>query len=284
MIDLKHYQQQPDEGLFEKIQRRLARRRLMRSGAVAAAIVAVAVAVTLMWPVSQPVATVASESVADSNIQTLTHSNINTVVGDSVADAHQQPTTVVGNLVAAATSQPAPAFGEPVSAPHHQPATVAGESVAAANTQPATAFGEPVSDSNIHSFTQSNINTVVSDPITDSNNQTIKQSNINSPTKSGTPVPHYDNIIWAPNVIVPDGDVDENRTFSIKATSAISSFTLQIYNRRGMRIYSTNDPSFKWDATYNGSKVPQGAYVWIATFRDTDGTPRNEKGSVVVDR
>lgn len=53
-MDLKDYREQPDNGLFEKIERRLRHRRLMRRAGVAAGVVAVvAVVAVTLWPAGE---------------------------------------------------------------------------------------------------------------------------------------------------------------------------------------------------------------------------------------
>lgn len=90
--------------------------------------------------------------------------------------------------------------------------------------------------------------------------------------------------LWAPNAIVPDGDEDENRYFKLVSASPITEFTVRIYNRRGIQVYTSNDPNFRWNATHNGTRVPQGAYVWTVKYRDSDGNVQQQRGSVVVVR
>ena len=108
-----------------------------------------------------------------------------------------------------------------------------------------------------------------------------------SDTKFGGQEPepyHEDNLLWAPNVIAPADDKVENRVFKVIATSDLQDFRMHIYNRGGRLVYSTSDINAAWDATAGGSMVPQGAYVWVATFRDSDGVSRREAGTVTVVR
>ena len=105
--------------------------------------------------------------------------------------------------------------------------------------------------------------------------------------KEGEPQPqpvHEDNLAWAPNVIIPNGDVDENRTFKMKFSSAVSDFQIQIFNRGGRRVFSSSDPAFEWDGTHDGAALPQSAYVWVAQFKGTDGVKRQLKGTVTLIR
>ena len=80
---------------------------------------------------------------------------------------------------------------------------------------------------------------------------------------------HEDNLLWAPNIIVPSGDKEENRVFKVKSTSAVSNFRMVVYSRDGRPVFSSNDIDQGWDARRDGSLVPQGTYVWIARFRDS---------------
>lgn len=96
--------------------------------------------------------------------------------------------------------------------------------------------------------------------------------------------PHEDNVLWAPNAIAPDYDDEAVREFRLVATSDVSDFRLVIMNRGGRQVYSSGDIGQGWDGTCDGMRVPQGAYVWVARFRDTDGHQRQERGTVTVIR
>ena len=43
--------------------------------------------------------------------------------------------------------------------------------------------------------------------------------------------------------------------------------TLTIYNRHGLKVYSSSDPGVGWDGTHNGTPCPQGAYPWYFRYR-----------------
>lgn len=102
------------------------------------------------------------------------------------------------------------------------------------------------------------------------------------PTTPATP--HYDNLLLAPTVIVPAADEEENRRFKVLAAEEVSDFRMAIFNRAGRQVFSTQNIDQAWDATHDGTLVPQGAYVWVARYRDSEGHPRSEKGTVVVVR
>ena len=274
-MNLKDYEMKPDDGLFEKIQHRLAVRRTLRiGGAALAAVVAVGVAAIALWPktsvdevamvVAQPTESVVScqpsvasrkwpvgngqktddVDVAKSTSQAVNQSGSQVITNQSADDLSDLVQMLPQGLPAIAQLDEA-AAEEYANQMHCAPVYI-GPADAEDTTSPAIVI------------------------------QSTKEQ------KATEPMPHYDNVIWAPNVIIPDGEIDDNRNFVIKATSQITDFKLHIYNRNGRRIYLTSDPQFAWNGTMNGVRVPQGAYVWVATFRDSDGVMRQEKGTVTV--
>lgn len=278
-MKLKDYRETPDEGLFEKIERRLAVRRAARIGGTVLAGVAVAAVVFAV------VSVLALQDKREGDRQQL-------------AAVETQETVVVAenNVVTATEVVAENAQERPVRTTVVMPIDTTPE-VAEATMPEERSADSWLSTGELEEMIRQIESTLPKEkPVTQTEvaaSPVDRQAKTTEPTpevqpaktaKSGQPVPHYDNIIWAPNIIVPGGDVEENRTFSIKATSELTNFNLQIFNRGGHRIYNTTDPAFRWNATYNGSPVPQGAYVWVATFRDTEGNPRVEKGSVVVVR
>ena len=263
MIDLKDYKEQPDDGLFEKIRRRMAVRRALRIGGTTLACLTVA---------GIAVAAVSVFALQDKTSAAPTAANL--IETDEVAvtlpDTASTAAPVTETVAATETNVPA----LPVTMPEtgvisfqEEPSTLA-ETLHQLMPEPIVV--EPVAPRTPASVHQD-------EAVEDST--VISENEVAAP-KATTPQPHYDNIIWAPNIIVPGGEVEENRVFGIEATSTITQFNLQIFNRRGMKVFSTTDPAFRWDA----AQMPQGAYVWVASFRDSDGRPRQEKGTVVVVR
>lgn len=75
--------------------------------------------------------------------------------------------------------------------------------------------------------------------------------------------------IYVPNTFTPNED-DINEGFSVSMVN-IASFKMEIYNRWGQKIVTTNDPYFIWDGTYKGKVVPDGTYSYKISY-----TARNE--------
>lgn len=255
----------PDDGLFEKIQHRLAVRRAMRIGAIAA--VGIAVAGGALWLALSHNATVDQPQVA--------------MVSETATPVAEAENTVAPMPVAEAKD----VERQHVDAMELLPVASQADEVAIVVPEETTTwFTIEEIDSMIRELENAapKQDPVVQTEAAEPEKETEVAVSAPAAPKAGTPMPHYDNVLWAPNVIIPDGDIEENRTFVIKATSQLTDFKLHIYNRSGRRVYLTSDPQFMWDGTMNGARVPQGAYVWVATFRDSDGVARQEKGTVTV--
>jgi len=86
--------------------------------------------------------------------------------------------------------------------------------------------------------------------------------------------------MFLPNAFTPDGD-NLNDNFIAKGPS-IDNFTMEIYNRWGILIFSTDDLINGWDGNVKGKKSPQGAYVYKIYFEDGTGREYNQTGSFLL--
>lgn len=98
----------------------------------------------------------------------------------------------------------------------------------------------------------------------------IKNTNTNQPNELTQPdrthysISNYAEVeveskLYAPNAFSPNND-GLNDTYQAKGIF-IKSFTLQIYNRWGEKLYETTDCMAEWDGYYEGSVVQDGVYV-----------------------
>jgi len=282
-MNLKQYTHQPDPGLFDTIQRRLRRRRLIRVGsAVAAAVAVCGVATALL--LGRPAADEDTVQLASAQPQPSVSAQAPVAAAQPAADpqapsqaaaqpARQPEPSAVSAAATAAPSQPAAIASATPSVPSAQSpsAAVTPKAAAPAAVQPSVMAEAPALS-------------------TDTSNSTsfTPHSTFLTPHSSLTPPASKSEVetdgvdVWAPNVIVPDGDVEENRTFGLRFSSEVSDFKLYIFNRNGRQLLYTSDPLFRWDGTCNGTRLPQGAYVWVAQFRDSKGNPVQKKGTVTL--
>jgi gliding motility-associated-like protein len=92
-------------------------------------------------------------------------------------------------------------------------------------------------------------------------------------------------IPYIPNAFTPDGDGLNDR-FRITGLPPenITAFNMQIYNRWGQMVFSTNDILEAWDGKSKGEVCPEGIYTWVIYYIDNRKTRVSNKGSIMIVR
>jgi gliding motility-associated-like protein len=77
-----------------------------------------------------------------------------------------------------------------------------------------------------------------------------------------------DVIYYVPNAFTPDGD-EFNQVFIPVFTSGFDpyNFIMDIYNRWGELIFTSQNHLEGWDGSYGGYKCPSGVYSWKITYK-----------------
>jgi hypothetical protein len=88
-------------------------------------------------------------------------------------------------------------------------------------------------------------------------------------------------VLYIPNAYV-FGGLSEN--FGPKGIyeNMAADYNFSIWNRWGEKIFETKTPGQNWDATYKGSKVPIGVYVYMLDYTSIKGKYINRIGIVTV--
>ena len=63
-----------------------------------------------------------------------------------------------------------------------------------------------------------------------------------------------------------------------------SQFTMQIFNRWGALIFTSNEVIKGWDGTYQGEEAQQDVYVYKVDIKDDLGNPHTYTGRVSIVR
>ena len=84
-----------------------------------------------------------------------------------------------------------------------------------------------------------------------------------------------------PNAFSPNAD-GINDLFGPVVNCFAGTFQLDIYNRWGERVYSTNQLSLPWDGTYAGNPAPLGVYVYMLQTTSATGLSQLESGNVTL--
>jgi gliding motility-associated-like protein len=90
-------------------------------------------------------------------------------------------------------------------------------------------------------------------------------------------------IIAFPSAFTPDGD-GLNDIFRPSYKGNIGNYELNVFNRWGELIYTSNKPSFGWDGTYKGEKQPIETYLWFCKYSNYLNESKLQKGSVTLIR
>ena len=91
-------------------------------------------------------------------------------------------------------------------------------------------------------------------------------------------------LFWLPTSFSPNND-GLNETFGPNTTFGLSKYNMQIYDRWGGLLFTTNDPAKNWNGTdASGRPLPEGVYAYAINFRYIDGKLFVYKGSVTIIR
>lgn len=91
------------------------------------------------------------------------------------------------------------------------------------------------------------------------------------------------NDISFPTAFSPNSD-NVNDSFKAREGSRAFNFQLQVFDRRGVLIFSSNKLYDAWNGDYKGQPVPVGVYFWMASFTTQENKKIIKKGSVTLIR
>ena len=88
--------------------------------------------------------------------------------------------------------------------------------------------------------------------------------------------------ILFPDAFTPNGD-GHNDTFGPLGTlHSVKDYSLNIFNRWGISIFSTTNPYQKWDGKINNANAAPGTYIWIAKYAFNGNGNRVKKGTIII--
>lgn len=80
-----------------------------------------------------------------------------------------------------------------------------------------------------------------------------------------------------PNAFTPNQD-GLNDFFEIKPQCELERYHLEIFNRWGEQVYSSNDIHRHWDGRFNSRPATEGVYIYFLTYKGTNDEERYRKG------
>lgn len=119
----------------------------------------------------------------------------------------------------------------------------------------------------------------------DGNDLVDKYMRVRAESLDDIPLISYSNIIltslstemYLPSGFTPDGD-NLNDKFNAKGPT-VYNFSMDIYNRWGILIFSTGDNLNGWDGQINGEDSPEDTYIYKIYFEDGEGRKYSQSGA-----
>jgi gliding motility-associated-like protein len=93
-----------------------------------------------------------------------------------------------------------------------------------------------------------------------------------------TPVTEKINV---PNTFTPDNNLI-NDSFKPVLSFTPRKYHLIITNLQRKTLFETSDFTVEWDGTKNGSKLPEGVYLWFLTITTPSGKNISRSGTVSI--
>jgi len=90
--------------------------------------------------------------------------------------------------------------------------------------------------------------------------------------------------VYVPNAFSPNGD-GQNDEFRAYSDCPLEDFSLNVYNRWGVEVFSSNDPTHGWDGQLQTEQAPSSVYIWTLEYTVVeDFQPRQvqESGDVII--
>jgi gliding motility-associated-like protein len=88
--------------------------------------------------------------------------------------------------------------------------------------------------------------------------------------------------IFVPTAFSPNLDGVNDDLF-VRGTG-LKSFTLDVFDRWGLKIFTTSDMTLAWNGTHNDKPVIAGIYAYYLKYEKYDGTFGEIKGNISLVR
>ena len=89
--------------------------------------------------------------------------------------------------------------------------------------------------------------------------------------------------VFIPTGFSPNGD-NNNEEYQIIVGKDVVSFTFQIFDRWGNKMFVSSEKGFTWDGTFNGEICNSGVYAYVMEIVFEDGTAELRSGNITLIR
>ena len=88
---------------------------------------------------------------------------------------------------------------------------------------------------------------------------------------------------YIPTAFTPNGD-GKNDQFNPLLLGNVLSYHFTIYNRWGEKVFESTEVGKGWDGRVKAVDTDSHGYAWTCQYQLAGGTPKQEKGTVVLIR
>jgi len=88
--------------------------------------------------------------------------------------------------------------------------------------------------------------------------------------------------LFVPNIFTPNTD-HVNDLFYVESACEPITYTLEIYNRWGEKMFGSNDISIGWDGTFKNTSCPPGVYIYKIKYKFPNATEQIKSGKLLID-
>lgn len=90
-----------------------------------------------------------------------------------------------------------------------------------------------------------------------------------------------ENKFFIPSAFTPNGD-GLNDIFYIKANFEPRDFEMNVYSRNGDMLFRSRNIETGWDGVFHGKVLPQGVYMYIIRYKNSEGKEQREQGQILL--
>ena len=112
--------------------------------------------------------------------------------------------------------------------------------------------------------------------------ENVNQFGFSETSKSNISCTSPDYLIYIPNTFTPNDDGLNDEFLPIIGFANYNKYTFRVYNRIGSEIFITTDINEGWDGKHKNKNVPVGVYVYNILIEDSQGTPIQKNGTILI--
>ena len=87
--------------------------------------------------------------------------------------------------------------------------------------------------------------------------------------------------ITVPNVFTPDGNLINDFFYPV-LSFVPTQYQLIICDLNRKKVFETTDYKAQWDGTYNGTRLPEGVYLWFLNVTTPSGKKISDTGTITI--